>query len=273
MTTKLTVVGGGKMGEALLGGLIESGWAAAAEICVVEPAEARRTELLAAHEGLVVIDELAAAAGTDHPEDGVDVLIAVKPQHVQAVAESLAPLGPNRVLSIAAGVTLRSLESWLPAGTRAIRCMPNTPSLVGRGMAAISGGSATDSTDLSWAAEILAAVGEVVVLDEHHLDAVTGVSGSGPAYVFLLAEALTAAGVAQGLEPATADVLARQTLLGAAQLLSSSGEDPAVLRQNVTSPGGTTAAGLAVFEDRDFRGLVNDVVDAATSRSRELGES
>jgi pyrroline-5-carboxylate reductase len=149
--------------------------------------------------------------------------------------------------------------------------MPNTPALVGQGAAAIAGGVHADDADLEWASSILSAVGLVVTVDEADLDAVTGLSGSGPAYVFHLAEALIAAGIAEGLAPDTADALARQTLLGAATLLSESGEDPAVLRTNVTSKGGTTAAGLAVFAEADFVGLVADVVRAATDRSRELG--
>lgn len=252
------------MGEALVGGLIEAGWAPADEITVVEPVPERREQLAKAHDGLAVVDA-ATEVG--------DVLIAVKPNHCEAVCSSLAAMGPGRVLSIAAGVTTASLEAWLPAGTRVIRAMPNTPSLVGTGMAALAAGTRADADDLGWASTILSSVGEVVVLAESALDAVTGVSGSGPAYVFLLAEALMAAGVGVGLDAGTADTLVRQTLLGAAKLLVESGEDPAQLRENVTSPGGTTAAGLAVFEAADLRGLVAGVVEAATERSRELGAS
>jgi len=151
--------------------------------------------------------------------------------------------------------------------------MPNTPALVGEGASAIAGGARAEAVDLDWAESILGAVGLVVRVDEADLDAVTGLSGSGPAYVFHLAEALMAAGRAQGLAPEIADALARQTLLGAARLLSESGEDPAVLRENVTSPGGTTAAGLAVFADEDFVGLIDRVVSAAVARSIELGAS
>ena len=149
--------------------------------------------------------------------------------------------------------------------------MPNTPALVGEGMAAIAAGRAAADADLDWAASILSAVGRVVTVAEADLDAVTGVSGSGPAYVFHLAEALTAAGIAEGLTPEVADTLTRQTLLGAATLLSESGEDPARLRINVTSPNGTTQAGLEVFAANDFTGLVAAVVGAAAARSRELG--
>ena len=164
------------------------------------------------------------------------------------------------------------MESAAP-GAHVIRAMPNTPALVGQGASAIAGGSLATEEDLDWAASILGAVGLVVRVDESDLDAVTGLSGSRPAYVFHLVEGLIAAGVAQGLSPEVADVLARQTLLGAATLLIESGESPAVLRENVTSPGGTTAAGLAVFGAADLVGLVGKVVQAATERSVELGQS
>jgi pyrroline-5-carboxylate reductase len=259
---RLQLIGGGKMGEALLGGLVERGWAPAGELIVVEPSAERRDALAVAVPGVVVADA---------PVAGVDAVIAVKPDIVGAVLAPLAEAAPVRVLSIAAGVRTGALEAGLRPGTAVVRCMPNTPALVGQGAAAIAAGSAASTADLAWAAGILSAVGLVVTVDEDDLDAVTGLSGSGPAYVFLLAEALTAAGIAQGLSPDVADTLTRQTLLGAATLLSESGEDPAVLRANVTSPGGTTAAGLAVFADGDLAGLVDRVVAAATARSVELG--
>jgi pyrroline-5-carboxylate reductase len=259
---KLTVIGGGKMGEAIAAGLIAARWAEPVDLTMVEPVEARRVELSAAYPG-VVVQASADAAG--------DVLIAVKPDHVEGVCGALSPLAPTRVVSIAAGVTIGSLESWLPEGTRVIRVMPNTPAMVGAGMSALAGGAEATTVDLEWATQILSAVGETVVLEEPLLDAVTGLSGSGPAYVFLLAEALIDAGVAVGLDADTSALLTRQTLLGAARLLSESGESAARLRENVTSPNGTTAEGLRVFEERDFRGIVTDVVAAATRRSRELG--
>lgn len=278
---RLVVIGGGKMGEALVGGLVAAGWAEAGDIVVVEPVEARRTELAAAHEGLAVVADLDAAVAAATSGDGSpggagsigDVLVAVKPNHVAEVCDTLGAHAPRRVLSIAAGVTTAAMEAHLPDGTRVIRAMPNTPALVGCGMSAVCGGRRAEPDDLDWASEVLASVGEVVVLDEDAIDAVTGVSGSGPAYVFLLAEALTAAGVDVGLDAVTADALTRQTLLGAARLLAESGKDPAQLRADVTSPNGTTAAGIAVFESRDLRGIVADVVTAATERSRELGRS
>ncbi len=265
--TTLTVIGGGKMGEALIGGLLAADWCEPSAMAVVEPLAARRDELTRDHEGLAVVETIGEVA------DVGDVLIAVKPNHCADVCGTLWDAAPSRVLSIAAGVTTKSLESWLPEGTAVVRAMPNTPSLVGAGMAAVAAGTHAVAPDVGWASEILSSVGEVVVLAESDLDAVTGVSGSGPAYVFRMAEAMIAAGVAAGLDPGTADTLVRQTLLGAARLLAESGEDPATLRTNVTSPGGTTAAGLEVFDEGDYMGLVERVVAAATARSRELGRS
>lgn len=259
---RLQFIGGGKMAEALLGGMVARGWASPDAIHVVEPVSERREALAEAHPGLSV---------GDVPVPGVDAVLAVKPQVAPNVFASLADSSVPRLLSIAAGITIATMEASLADGAVVVRSMPNTPALVGEGMAAIAGGALATSADLEWASSILTAVGQVVTVDEAELDAVTGVSGSGPAYVFHLAEALTAAGIAQGLDPQVADMLTRQTLLGAATLLSASGEDPAQLRINVTSPGGTTQAGLEVMNDRDFIGLIGAVVAAATARSVELG--
>ena len=260
---RLQVIGGGKMGEALLGGLVSSGWADADQLHVVEPDPTRQEVIAAATPGVSVSTE---------PLYGIGAVIAVKPGVVAAVLPGLAAAATARVLSIAAGVRTDAIEAGLPAGTPVVRAMPNTPALVGVGAAAIAGGSAAGPEDLEWARGILEAVGTVALVAEAGLDAVTGLSGSGPAYVFRLAEALRAAGIAQGLEPAAADALVRQTLLGSATLLAESGEDPGRLRENVTSPGGTTAAGLAVLDEADFMGLIDRVVAAATRRSRELGQ-
>jgi pyrroline-5-carboxylate reductase len=175
------------------------------------------------------------------------------------------------VLSIAAGVTLARLESWLPDGTAVVRAMPNTPALVGAGAAAIAGGTLATEADIAWARQVLEAVGTVVELPESALDAVTGLSGSGPAYVFLLAEALIDAGVLVGLPRPVAKQLAVQTLLGAAKLMAETGDEPSALRAAVTSPGGTTAAGLRALEAAGVRHAVLDAVTAAAERSRALG--
>jgi pyrroline-5-carboxylate reductase len=269
---KLCFVGGGKMAEALIGGLIATGWADASELGCIEIAADRRTELAAEFDGLVLADGCAAAAN-DPRFDVTDVLVAVKPQHVAEVATELGAAGATRALSIAAGVRIDALLAGFGADARVIRAMPNTPALVGQGAAAIAASATAGDDDLAWAEGILRAVGTVARVDEIDLDAVTGLSGSGPAYVFLLAEAMIAAGVEQGLDPEVADGLARQTLLGAATLLAESGEDPAQLRANVTSPGGTTAAAIAEMQGQGIERTIGDGIAAATARSRELGGS
>ena len=262
MTARLVVLGGGRMGEALVGGLLAAKWAQPAEILVVEPVAARRDELASSHAGLRV--------GTE-PEVADGALIAVKPGDVPAACAALHDVAPARVLSIAAGVRLAELESALPAGTPVVRAMPNTPALVGAGAAAIAPGSAAEDDDLAWAEEILGAIGVVVRVEENLLDAVTGLSGSGPAYVFLVAEALMDAGVAAGLPRDVSETLAVQTLLGSARLLAESGDSAETLRAAVTSPGGTTAAGLRALESRAVRSALIEAVLAATERSKELG--
>jgi pyrroline-5-carboxylate reductase len=175
------------------------------------------------------------------------------------------------VLSIAAGVTLRTLEEALPAGAPVVRAMPNTPALIGAGAAAIAAGSSAGEDDLAWAERVLGSVGTVARVPESLLDAVTGLSGSGPAYVFLVAEALIEGGVLAGLPRPVSSSLAVQTLLGAARLLAESGDGPEALRAAVTSPGGTTAAGLRALERAGVRSAFLDAVMDATERSRELG--
>ena len=263
-TYELIVMGGGRMGEALLGGMVRSGLNPV-DVLVVEPVAARRAELVAAYAGLAVADALA-------PDDhGGGAIIAVKPQHVEAACRMVGPVVP-RVLSIAAGVTIANLQSWLGPDVSVVRSMPNTPALVGAGASGLAGAVTATADDITWAEHILGSVGVVATVSESLLDAVTGLSGSGPAYVFLVAEALIEAGVLVGLPRDTASLLARQTILGAARLMSESGELPEVLRANVTSPGGTTAAGLRALEDRGVRAAFMDAVVAATTRARVLGQ-
>ncbi|MCU1353131.1 MAG: proC [Acidimicrobiales bacterium] len=262
--TDLVLIGGGRMGEALLAGLIEGGWAAPEALAVMEPVAARRKELEQRYPGVTV-------AEAPVPADGA--VLAVKPGDVPAAASSLAGTGVRRVLSIAAGVTLATIESHVPDGAVVVRAMPNTPSLIGAGAAAISPGTGAGDDDLAWAEGILGAVGTVVRVPERQLDAVTGLSGSGPAYVFLVAEALVEAGVLVGLPRDVSVALATQTLLGSARLLAESPEGPEALRAAVTSPGGTTAAGLRALERAGVRSAILDAVDAATRRSRELGDA
>ena len=250
------------MGEALLGGLLAAGWAQPGELAVVEKIPDRRAEL---------VDRFSGVTVTDHPLDQADAVLAVKPDDAASAGTRLREAGVTRVLSIAAGVTTAALESVLDDGARVIRAMPNTPALVGSGAAAIAAGRHATGDDLDWATGVLEAVGTVVVCEEPMLDAVTGLSGSGPAYVFWLAETLMAAGAEVGLSPEMADALTRQTLLGAARLLVESGEPPADLRAAVTSPGGTTARGIAELEARGAAAAFIAAVAAATERSRELG--
>lgn len=258
------------MAEALVGGLVATGWARAEDLGIIEIAEERRSYLAEAFPGVCLAADCAAAA-SDTAFDVSDVLVAVKPQHVAEVAAELGAAGTSRALSIAAGVRIEALLAGFGQEARVVRAMPNTPALVGEGAAAIAPSPNAGEADVQWASEILSAVGTVTVVDEPELDAVTGLSGSGPAYVFLLAEAMTAAGEAQGLAPEIADALARQTVLGAARLLAASPDAPARLRANVTSPGGTTAAAIAVMQDRGFESIVHDAIAAATARSIELG--
>lgn len=258
---RLQLVGGGRMGEALLSGLLDAAWAPATGLRVVEALAARRDELTARFPGVEVTDTVGPADGT---------VLAVKPADIPAACAALGA-GGGRVLSIAAGVRLADLESALPDGTVVVRAMPNTAALVGAGAAAVAGGAAAGDDDLAWAEAVLAAVGTVVRVDEKLLDAVTGLSGSGPAYVFLVVEALIEAGVLVGLPRPVAEALTVQTLLGSARLLAEGGAGPEALRAAVTSPGGTTAAGLHALEQAGTRAAFLDAVVAATERSRELG--
>ena len=260
-SVRLLIVGGGRMGQALLSGLGAAGWAAG-DLAVVEPDAAKRGALATLHPGSGVHPAPVEAEG---------VVIAVKPQDVDNACRAVAAAGCRRVLSIAAGVPTSRLEACLADGTPVVRAMPNTPAQVGAGAAAIAPGAAAGDDDLAWAESVLGAVGSVVRVDEAALDAVTGLSGSGPAYVFLLTEALARAGVEAGLPEEVAAGLARQTVVGAGRLLESSEESPAELREAVTSPGGTTAAGLQVLRDQGFPDAVVSAVAAATARSRELG--
>lgn len=256
---ELVIVGGGRMGEALLGGLLASGRTQAGAVAVVEPVAARRAELARRFPGVHVADAPV-------PADGA--VVAVKPPDVPGACRGLEVA---RVLSIAAGVPIATIEEATGAGVAVVRAMPNTPALVGAGAAAIAGGTSAGEADLAWAESILGAVGEVVRVPEKLLDAVTGLSGSGPAYVFLVAEALIDAGVLAGLPRDVSTTLAVQTLLGSARMLAETGDSPETLRAAVTSPGGTTAAGLRELEKAGVRSAILEAVAAAAERSRQLG--
>lgn len=250
------------MGHALLGGLIRTGWARSDELGVVEPRAERREELEARFPGLVVGERPLPA------DSGV---LAVKPGDAVRGAQALADCGVGRVVSIVAGLSLARLQSLLGEDLAVLRAMPNTPAVLGAGASALSGGERVSEEDFRWAESVLSALGVVARLPEYQLDAVTGLSGSGPAYVFLLVEALVEAGVLEGLDREVSRLLAVQTVLGSARLLAETGDAPEQLRAGVTSPGGTTAAGLRVLESHGFRSAVLEAVAAAAARSRELG--
>ncbi len=264
----LALLGGGRMGEALVAGLIDGGWSAET-IAVAEVIPDRRRYLEGRLPGVRVVPSPSWAAA-----DAEILVVAVKPGDAVAALQSCASVLPEGalVLSIAAGVTIEALEAAAP-GRPIVRAMPNTGALVGKGAAAIAPGSLASEMDLDTAERVLGSVGIVVRVPEAALDAVTGLSGSGPAYVFLVAEALIEAGVLVGLTRDVSDRLVRQTLLGAATLLADGEDSPEVLRAAVTSPGGTTAAGLQVLESHGFRAALLEAVAAATRRSNELGQT
>jgi pyrroline-5-carboxylate reductase len=266
----LVIVGGGRMGGALLGGLLRAGWATADQLAVVEPLAARRDELTAEFRGVAVMDAPSADALRDGDGGVAGAVLAVKPDQAEGACRVLGALGVQRVVSIVAGIPCARLETALGGQPMVVRAMPNTPALVGAGATAIAGGSHATSADLAWAEDILAAVGTVVRLPERLLDPVTGLSGSGPAYFFLVVEALMEAGVQMGLSREVARGLVVDTMLGSAKLLAETGEDPAVLRAAVTSPAGTTAAGVRALEYRAVRSAFMEAVAAATERARAL---
>jgi pyrroline-5-carboxylate reductase len=258
---ELVIIGGGNMGAALLGGLLDSGSFEPTSLAVVEVVEARRAQLGTQFPGVRVDAEVPRCTGA---------VIAVKPADTPAAAAAAGAAGARRVLSIAAGVRLATIEAAVGDDVAVVRAMPNTPALVRLGACAIAAGTNAGFDDVAWARSILEAVGTVDEVDEASLDAFTGVAGSGPAYVFLVAEALIDAAVAEGLEREMAERVVRQLLLGSATLLDREG-DPTRLREMVTSPNGTTAAGLAALADHDTRAAFAAAVRAATERSRELG--
>src|SRR5690349_5038222 len=263
MSTRIAILGGGVMGGTLLSALLSAGHAPG-DVVVGEKLPERAEELREQF-GVTVTDNAEAVSGADV------VLVVVKPQDVPSLLEEIAgAVSPDAtVVSLAAGIRIATIEQALP-GVAVVRAMPNTPALVGAGMFGISPGSACTDDRLELVRELLATGGKVVVVDESGQDAVTAVSGSGPAYVFYLAEAMVAGGVEAGLDLETATTLATQTIVGAAKLLDESDVDAAELRRRVTSPNGTTHAAITTFDERGVReGLVAGVV-AAARRSEEL---
>jgi pyrroline-5-carboxylate reductase len=260
-------VGGGQMAEAMIRGILAAGLTRPEKIAVVEPTAARR-EYLSGQYGVICTQDPATLCRASEI-----LVLAIKPQLAATVLVHYRAFVGERhlVLSIMAGVTLRSLADSFTTPVRLIRVMPNTPSLVLAGAAAFSPNQLATTRDREIASTLFSAVGTCVEVPERLLDAVTGLSGSGPGYVFTFIEALIDGGVLAGLPRPIAEQLAVQTVLGSAQLALESGEHPAVLKGRVTSPGGTTIAGLQVLEEGALRGLVMGAIVAATERSRELG--
>ncbi len=258
-------IGGGNMAEALVKGLLNQGVSAEA-IYVADPSEVRQTLMRDIyHVQVVESQKVVQSCNT--------LVLAVKPQMVEPVVCALATdfTAGHVLVSILAGISTQTLESLLGGPARVVRVMPNTPALIGAGAAAICAGHYAGADDLLAAENLFQAVGIVRRVDESQMDAVTGLSGSGPAYVFTIIEALADGGVKEGLSREAALELAVRTVLGAAQLVAESGEHPAVLRDKVCSPGGTTIAGLAALEDGNIRAVLIDAVSRAAQRSRELG--
>jgi len=263
---RIAFVGGGNMAEAMIRGLRDSG-VAAANITVAEPRPEQRRQLCKRY-------RVAAHAGNAEAIAGATLIVlAVKPQSMSEVLAELRPLIGKRqlIVSIAAGITLATIEKALGGGVHVVRVMPNTPCLLGAGMSVLAAGRAASTRDLARSRALFETVGMVdVAKHERWMDAVTGLSGSGPAYVYRFAEALIAGGVRAGLPEAVCQRLVFQTLVGAAQMLLSTGKTPRELREAVSSPGGTTLAGLARMEKGKFFATVGDGVVAAAERSREL---
>ena len=264
--TTIAFIGGGNMARSLIGGLIARG-ASPSAIRVSEPSEAVRAGLAADFGVAVFTDNAEAVRGAEL------AVFAVKPQVMKPVCEALVTTFPENAvaLSIAAGITSAQIDQWLGGGRAVVRTMPNTPALLGAGATGLFANARTDAGQRALAQATMDAVGVTAWIDDETLmDTVTAVSGSGPAYFFLLAEALQAAAIAQGLPPDAARALVVQTCAGAGRMLAESGEDAATLRQRVTSPGGTTQAALESFAASDFAGIVANAVAAATQRGAEL---
>ncbi|MBW4464729.1 MAG: pyrroline-5-carboxylate reductase [Pegethrix bostrychoides GSE-TBD4-15B] len=264
MSIQLGMIGGGVMGEALLSRLLAQEIYRPEQVIVSEP-QAQRREVLAERYKILVTPDNQAASETPI------LLLAIKPQLFEVVTQPLSPRVGQLVLSILAGLPLRRLEAAFP-GQPVVRSMPNTPATVGAGITAIAAGSQAQHEHLALARQIFAAVGEVVEVPESLLDAVTGLSGSGPGYLAVIVEAMIDGGVAVGLPRPIATQLAVQTLRGTAELLQAQNLHPAQLKDQVTSPGGTTIAGIAQLEQAGVRSALIEAIRAACRRSQELGQ-
>ena len=262
---KIAFIGGGNMAEAIMRGLL--GEDVGVGICVAEINPKRRDELTAKFPNVRVVGDAAEAA-----EWGEVIVLAIKPQQAEGALDLIERVvTPQKlVISIMAGIPSSKIEANLATGCRVIRAMPNTPALIGAGATAVCAGRKASADDLDLARQIFAMVGIAVAVEEKLMDAVTGLSGSGPAYVFTFIEALSDAGVKNGLPRDIASQLAAQTVLGAARMAVETGEHPTLLKEKVTSPGGTTIAALHALENGSFRGVVKNAVEAACLKSKEL---
>ncbi|HET6497517.1 MAG TPA: pyrroline-5-carboxylate reductase [Coriobacteriia bacterium] len=261
----LAIIGGGRMGAAIIDGLVSSGALGAGSIVVAEPNADRRAELVSAY----------GVRGVERATEAVDgagmVLLAVKPQVIDDVVGSISrTVGDALVISIAAGVSCARLESQLPAGAAVVRVMPNAPARVGDGMSVISGGTHATDVHLDLARHIFSWLGKTLVLDERDQDVATAISGCGPAYVALVVDALARAGVRHGLTRAVAEELAVRTVAGTATLISRTGQHPERIIDEVSSPGGVTAAALEALEAGGVRAAFAEAVSAAITRAKEL---
>jgi pyrroline-5-carboxylate reductase len=268
ITSKIAFIGGGQMAEAMIGGLLSGQVCPTDSIWATDPVSERCDRLKGLFGIRVGFANRDAAAWADV------VVLAVKPQALPNVLSELGQtqtLAHALVISIVAGVTIRTVAEQIAGAMRVVRAMPNVPALVREGMTALALGSAVSEADSRLARTIFNVVGRVVLVEEHLMDAVTGLSGSGPAYIFQAIEALADGGVMMGLPRQTAELLAAQTVLGAARLVLESGVHPAQLKDRVASPGGTTIAGLHQLEQGGFRAALMAAVEAATTRSKELG--
>lgn len=265
----VAIIGAGNMGEALIRGLLSSG-AAKPHRLVAADIRPHRLELFASQFGIPVVGDNAIAAS-----EADIILLAVKPQQIREVLGGLRGVidSGKLVVSIAAGITTTRIEQELGDSTRVVRVMPNTPAQIGEGAAALCPGRHATEEDLAAARAILDAVGITVQTEECYLDAVTALSGTGPAYIFLITEAMIKAGMELGMDQEMARRLTLQTVLGAARLLMATGEDPAELRRKVTSPNGTTAAAIKVMDEGGMVQIFVEAVKAAACRSRELSEA
>ena len=266
MSTKLGIVGCGKMGSALLKGAISAGAVSPSDVTIFDPYQPAADALAEASGAGLSASNAEVVAQSDA------ILLCVKPQDMLSMLAELRQQSAGKLfISIAAGVAIGAIEGIIDPKARVVRVMPNTPALIGQGASAYALGSSAKSADAEIATALLGAVGTVIEVPEKLLDAVTGLSGSGPAYVYTFIEAMADGGVLAGIPKDKAIQLAAQTVAGAANMVLQTGEHPAVLRDQVTSPGGTTIAGLSAIEAGGLRSTLIKAVETATERSKELG--